>query len=42
MTVEEFVHVVFDEVDCKSIQISKNSVEEDEQNIILKKLDICT
>jgi len=41
MTVEEFVHVVFDEVDCKSIQISKNSAEEDEQNISLEKLDIC-
>ena len=41
MTVEEFVHVVVDEVDCKSIQISKNSAEEDEQNISLEKLDIC-
>ena len=41
MTVEEFVHVVFDEVDHKSIQISKNSDEEDEQNISLEKLDIC-
>jgi len=41
MTVEEFVHVVFDEVDRKSIQISKNSAEEDEQNISLEKLDIC-
>jgi len=41
MIVEEFVHVVFDEVDHKSIQISKNSAEEDEQNISLEKLDIC-
>ena len=41
MTVEESVHVVFDEVDHKSIQISKNSAEEDEQNISLEKLDIC-
>jgi len=30
MTVEESVHVVFDEVDRKSIQISKNGAEEDE------------
>ena len=28
-------------MDHKSIQISKNSVEEDEQNISLEKLDIC-
>ena len=41
MTVEDFVHVVFDEVDRKSIQISKNSAEEDEQNISFEKLDIC-
>jgi len=41
MTVEESVHVVFDEVDRKSIQISKNSAEEDDQNINLEKLDIC-
>ena len=41
MTVEESVHVVFDEVDRKNIQISKNSAEEDEQNISLEKLDIC-
>ena len=41
MTVEEFVHVVFDEVDCKSIQISKNNAEEDEQNISLEKLNLC-
>ena len=41
MTVEEFVHVIFDEVDRKSIQISKNSAEEDEQIISLEKLDIC-
>jgi len=26
MTVEEFVHVVFDEVDHKSIQVSKNNI----------------
>ena len=41
MTVEESVHVVFNEVDRKSIQISKNSSKEDEQNISLEKLDIC-
>ena len=41
MTAEEFVHVVFDEVDRKSIQVSKNSTEEDEQNINLEKLDYC-
>jgi len=39
MTVEEFVHVVFDEVDHKSIQILKTSAEEDEQNISLEKLN---
>jgi len=41
MTVEESVHVVFDEVYRKSIQVSKNSTEEDEQNINLEKLDYC-
>jgi len=41
ITVEEFVHVVFDELDRKSIQVSKNSTEEDEQNINLEKLDCC-
>jgi len=41
MTVEESVHVVFDEADRKSIQVSKNSTEEDEQNINLEKLDYC-
>jgi len=40
-TVEESVHVVFDEVDHKSIQVSKNSTKEDEQNINLEKLDCC-
>ena len=30
MTVEESVHVVFDEVDRKSIQVSKNNIAEDE------------
>jgi len=40
MTVEESVHVVFDEVDRKSIQILKSSREEDEHNISLEKLDI--
>jgi len=40
MTVEEFVHVVFDEVDHKSIQILKTSAEEDEHNISLEKLGI--
>jgi len=41
MIVEESVHVVFDEVDHKSIQASKNNTEEDEQNINLEKLDCC-
>ena len=41
MTVEESLHVVFDEVDRKRIQISKNSAEEDEKNISLEKLDFC-
>jgi len=41
MTVEESVHVVFDEVDRKRIQVSKNSTKEDEQNINLEKLDCC-
>ena len=40
MTVEESVHVVFDEVDRKSIQIPKTNAEEDEQSISLEKLDI--
>jgi len=35
MIVEESVHVVFDEVDHKNIQASKNNTEEDEQNISL-------
>ena len=39
MTVEESVHVVFDEVDHRSIQVSKNNTGEDEQNINLEKLD---
>jgi len=30
MIVEEFFHVVFDEVDHKNIQASKNNTEEDE------------
>ena len=41
MTVEESVHVVFDEVDHKNIQTPKTSVEEDEQSISLEKLEIC-
>ena len=41
MIVEESVHVVFDEVDHKNIQASKNSTKEDEQNINLQKLDNC-
>jgi len=41
MTVEDSVHVVFDEVDRKNIQISKNNAEEDEHNISFEKLDIC-
>jgi len=42
MAIEESVHVVFDEVDHKSIQVSKNSTEEDEQNINMEKLDCCS
>ena len=41
MIVEEFVHVVFDEVDHKEMKSSKNCAEEDEQNIILQKLESC-
>ena len=39
MTVEESVHVVFDEVDHKDLKSSKNNTKEDEQNIIMQKLD---
>ena len=41
ITVEESVHVVFDEVDHKNIQISKTRAEENEQSISLEKLEIC-
>ena len=41
MIVEESVHVVFDEVDHKDLKSSKNSTEEDDQNIIMQKLDSC-
>jgi len=41
MTVEESIHVVFDEVDHRNIQIPKTSAEEDEQSINLEKLEIC-
>ena len=41
MTEEESVHVVFDEVDRRNIQIPKTSAEEDEQSISLEKLEIC-
>jgi len=41
MTVEESVHVVFDEVDHRNIQIPKTGDEEDEQSISLEKLEIC-
>ena len=41
MTVEESVHVAFDEVDHRNIQIPKTSAEEDEQSISLEKLEIC-
>jgi len=41
MTVEESVHVVFDEVDRRVNQIPKTSAEEDEQSISLEKLEIC-
>ena len=42
MTVEESVHVVFDEVDRRINQIPKTSAEEDEQSISLEKLEIST
>ena len=41
MIVEETVHVVFDEVDHKVLNPSQISTEEDEQNIIMQKLDCC-
>jgi len=41
MTVEESVHVVFDEVDRRNIQIPKTCAEEDEHSISLEKLEIC-
>ena len=41
MTVEESIHVVFDEVDRRVNQIPKTSAEEDEQSISLEKLEIC-
>ena len=41
MIVEESFHVVFDEVDHKDMKSSKNSTKEDEQNIILQKLESC-
>ena len=42
MIVEESVHVVFDEVDHKVLKPPKNNTEEDEQNIIMQKLDCCS
>ena len=41
MIVEESVHMVFDEVDHKILNPSQISTEEDEQNIIMQKLDCC-
>ena len=41
MIVEESVHVVFDEVDRRNIQIPKTRAGEDEQSISLEKLEIC-
>jgi len=41
MIVEESVHVVFDELDRRNIQIPKTRAEEDEQSISLEKLEIC-
>ena len=41
MVVEEFVHMVFDEVDHKVLNPSQINTEEDEQNIIMQKLDCC-
>jgi len=42
MTIEESFHVVFDEVDHNDMKSSKNNTEEDEQNIILQKLESCS
>ena len=39
--VEESVHVLFDDVDHKEMKSSKNCTKEDEQNIILQKLESC-
>jgi len=41
MIVEEYILVVFDEVDHKVLSPSQISTEEDEQNIIMHKLDCC-
>jgi len=41
MTVEESVHIVFDEVDHRNIQIPKTRAEEDGQSISLEKQEIC-
>jgi len=39
MTVEEFIHVVFDETNKCEQGLAKSNTEEDEQNIFLKNLD---
>ncbi|XP_068467219.1 uncharacterized mitochondrial protein AtMg00810-like [Phaseolus vulgaris] len=41
MIVEESIHVVFDETNHAKQESLRNHVEEDEQNIILKKLETC-
>jgi len=41
MTVEEFVHVVFNEIIHSDQGSTKDNGEEDEQNIILQKLESC-
>jgi len=41
MTVEDSIHVVFDETNHAEQESLRNRVEEDEQNITLKKLETC-
>ena len=41
MTVEESIHVVFDETNHSEKESQRNHVEEDEQNIIMKNLENC-
>ena len=41
MTVEEFVHVVFDKTNHAELESMKNYTKEDDQNITLQKLQSC-